>query len=146
MSKIGFDGVFEVSSTGDTVGAETMVAMEGVRDVSTSVSMDTAEVSDRSSAFKLYTQGMVDLETTVEATYNTDNTQLMFCVDQCIARGSVKIAVLDGPSGQGFTYWAMVTSSDINQPLTDGMTVSLTFKPVQTYTSLGALVPPQWTS
>ena len=145
MSKIGFDGVFEVSGKADAVGSEVMVAMEGVRDVSTSVSMDTAEVSDRSSAFKLYTQGMVDLETTVEATYNTANTQLMDCIDTCIERGSIKIAVLDGPSGQGFTYWAMVTSSDVNQPLTDCMTVSLTFKPVQTYDG-SSLVPPTWTS
>jgi hypothetical protein len=140
---IGFDGVFKVSGKTDTPASVTMVEMTGVRDVSINVSMDTAEVSDRTSAYKLYAQGMVDLETSVEVTYNTDNEQLIDCLETCRDRGTIKIQVLDD-AGAGYSYWAMCTSTDINQPLTDGMTVSLTFKPHPTYDSSGDLDPPEW--
>ena len=145
--KIGFDGVLQVSTAYgmmDDITGATLTTMGGVRDVNTTVSQDTAEVSDRGSAFKAYCPGMVDLETTVEVTYNMDSTELKSCIDACISRKRIQIAVLDGTAGAGFTYWAMVTSSDVNQPLTDGMTVSLTFKPVQTFDSGGTLVPPAW--
>ena len=146
--KIGFDGVLQVSAAyamGADISGASLTTMGGVRDVNTSVSQDTAEVSDRGSAFKAYCPGMVDLETTVEVTYNMDNTELVACIDACINRKRIQIAVLDGAAGAGFTYWAMVTSSDVNQPLTEGMTVSLTFKPVQTFnSSTGALIPPAW--
>ena len=147
-SKLGFDGLFQVSDSyalDASISAASLTTMGGVRDVTTSVSQDTAEVSDRGSAFKAYHPGMIDLETTAEVTYDMDNTQLKKCMEAVTSRYRIKIAVLDGASGSGFTYWAMVTSGDVNQPLTDGMTISLTFKPIQTFDASGNLIPPAWT-
>lgn len=131
MSCTGFDGKIYYNTGTDAT--PTWVEITPVRDVSTSASAGQATVSDRRSKFEMTCPGLLSLETTVNATYVPGNTALAALRTHFLNRTSVQIAVMDGPiatsGSEGFKYYAHVFSNDFEQPLSDGMTVSLTFRP-----------------
>jgi hypothetical protein len=128
---VGFDGFIYYNSGSDAV--PTWVEIDTARDVSTSASADKADNSDRRSKFKKSCAGMLDLETTVTATFVAGDTALLGLRTHFLARTTVQIAVMDGPyatsGSEGFKYFASVYSNDFSQPLNDGQTISVTFSP-----------------
>ncbi len=142
---IGFDGKLYYNTGTDA--APTWVEITNARDVTTSASADNPEISDRGSKFKKYCAGMLDLETTVTLSYHNGDTVIAALRDKFLAREAVQIAVLDGPEGEtgseGFVYYAHVTGNDFEQPLNDGMTVSVTFVPARVVES-NVVVEPEW--
>ena len=142
---LGFDGKMYYNT--GTNALATWVEITNARDVSTTASADAAETSDRGSQFKNYCQGMIDLETTTTLTYHNGDTVIEYLRDKFLNREFVQIAVLDGDvetSGtEGFVYFAHVTSNDFDQAMSEGMTVSITFKPAFVKES-GVAIPPRW--
>lgn len=145
MSCTGFDGSLYYALTIATPATATWVELELSRDVSTSMSADKADVSDRRSKFKATCPAMIDVETTVTLTYVNGDTTLTALRDAFLARTAVQVAVMDGPiatiGSEGFVYACNVYSTDFAQPLNDGQTVSVTFSLASTeVTGAG----PQW--
>jgi hypothetical protein len=136
MSCTGFDGYLYYNTA--SVASPTWVLVDTVRDVNTTASTDKADVSDRRSKFKKSCPAMIDLETTVSATYVQGNTALDAIRVQFLARTVVQYAIMDGPlapasgdTSEGFKYYAAVYSNDFNQPLSDGQSVSFTLAPAE---------------
>lgn len=144
MSCTGFDGYIYYNTGTD--GSPTWVEVEPVRDVSSPMSAGTADVSDRRSKFEMTCPTMLSLETTMTATYVRGNTALAALRTHFLARTAVQIAVMDGPietsGSEGLKYYAHVFSNDFDQPLTDGMTIGMSFKP--TIASAEPTVLPEW--
>lgn len=148
MSCLGFDGK-AYYNTG-TNASPTWVEITNVRDVTTSASADTAEISDRGSKFKKYCQGMIDLETTINMTYRVADASVAALRVHFLARTTVEVLFTDNDitaassTIEGYRYFAHVTSQDFEQPLTDGQTIAMTFKPAWEDEGSGTAVDPSW--
>jgi hypothetical protein len=145
MSCTGFDGKLYYAATIAAPASATWVELELSRDVSTSMSADKADISDRRSKFKQTCPAMIDVETTVTLTYVNGDTTLTALRDAFLNRTAIQIAVMDGEvatsGSEGFVYACNVYSTDFAQPLNDGQTVSVTFSLAPTAV-VGA--EPQW--
>tara|TARA_R100001463_G_scaffold2401_4_gene10149 strand:+ start:1080 stop:1529 length:450 start_codon:yes stop_codon:yes gene_type:complete len=145
MSSTGFDGKLYYAATIAAPASATWVELTLARDVSTSMSADKADISDRRSKFKQTCPAMIDVETTVTFTYVNSNAGLDALRDAFLARTPLQLAVMDGDistsGSEGFVYACNVYSTDFAQPLNDGQTVSVTFSLAPTSVS-GA--QPQW--
>ena len=142
LNLTGFDAVLQyapaVASPASSVAG--LVAISNARDVNVTISVDKVEVTDRSSRFKRYCPAMLDVEVTVEVTYNASTK--MF-IDTCIDRDVITIAALDSVAGSGLYFTAQCFSADFASPLADGQTLSLTFAPAK-QSGVGAGGPPVW--
>ena len=131
MSKTGFDGKLYYNTGTD--GSPTWVEIDVSRDVSSPNSAGEADVSDRRSKFEMKCPTLLSLETSVTTTYVRGDTALAALRTHFLNRTAVQVAVMDGDiatsGSEGYKYYAHVFSNDFDQPLKDGMTVSLTFKP-----------------
>ena len=142
LNLTGFDAVLQWSATlaDPASGAAGLAAISNARDVNVTIAVDKVEVTDRSSRFKRYCPSMIDVEVTVEVTYNA-TTQAF--IDKCIDRDLVTIAALEASGGEGLYFTAQCFSADFASPLSDGQTISLTFAPAkQTGTGTGG--SPVW--
>ncbi len=130
-----------------TLAAATWIEVDVARDVTTSASANESETSDRRSNFVTTCPALLTLETSVTCTYENGNTQLEDLRNAFLNRTSVLVAVMDGDisvtGSQGFVYYAHVYSNDLSQPLTEGATVEMTFKPA-TPPATDSTVNPQW--
>lgn len=141
----GFDGKAYYNTGTDSL--PTWVEITMVRDVSTTSSVDKADVSDRRSKFKQSCPSMIDLETTMTLTYENGDSVIAALRTHHLDRTPVQIAIMDGDiavSGtEGFKYYSHVFSQDFSQPLSDGSTIDLTFAPAISPAS-DADVFPSW--
>ena len=139
MACTGFDGALGLGTAGATATlAASYTAVSGARDASATITSDKSETSDRSSAFKGYVAGGLDVEISVELTYDTNDTQLDDIRNACLNRTPVLVGLFtDGVAvaSEGISFDAHVFSNDIAQPLADGQTVSVTFAPASTGTT-----------
>ena len=139
MACTGFDGALGLGTAGATATlAASYTAVAGARDASATITSDKSETSDRSSAFKGYVAGGLDVEISVEITYDANDTQLDVIRTACLDRTTVLVGLFtDGiiASSEGIAFTAHVFSNDIAQPLADGQTVSVTFAPASTGTT-----------
>lgn len=123
------------------------VELTVARDVTTDASADEAEVSDRRSNFKTTCPSLLTLETSVTCTYENGDANVTAMRDAFLNRTPILIAVMDGDIAvtgtQGFVYWANVYSHSFSQPLTDGTTVEMTFKPAVP-PAIDPTTTPQW--
>jgi hypothetical protein len=141
-SQVGFNGVLSWSAT---VGADpTLVAglaeIDTARDVNVTIAVDKTEVTDRRSQFKRYCPSMIDVEVTATLTYNDASKAF---ITKCLDRDVMTIAVLHSTGSEGLYFTASCFQSDLAQPLTDGMTISVSFAPVR-QTGVGAGGEPKW--
>ena len=146
MGCTGFDGYLYYNTGTDA--SPVFVEVDTVRDVNTAGATDKADVSDRRSKFKKSCPAMIDLETSVTATYVQGNVAMDAIRDQFLARTAVQFYILDGPAvpasgdtSEGWAFYAAVYSNDFNQPLSDGQNVSFTLSPMD---SVADPVEPQW--
>ncbi len=124
----GFDGVLMVGApnVADPTSA-TLVAVPSARDINVTINVDKTEVSDRGSKFKRYCPSMIEVEVSATLTYNANSKVF---IDDLIAKNTMGIAVLHSVGGTGLYFTGQCFSSDFAQPLTDGMTISITLCPV----------------
>ncbi len=118
------------------------------RDVNTTSSAEKLDNSDRSSKFKKYCSGQLDIETTITLTYGrTAATAVHDLRQKFLSRSPVQIAIMDGniatTGSEGFKYYASVYSHDWDQPLSDGQTLSMTFAPTY-YEESSSVIEPEW--
>jgi len=144
MACVGFDGYAYYNTATDAT--PTWVELDTVRDVTTTASADSAENSDRRSKWKKHCPGLLDLETTMTFTFVAGDTAQLGLRTHFLNRTSVQIAVMNDDittvGSEGFKYYAHVYSNDFAQPLSDGQTVSVTFKPAVDSTE--PTVEPSW--
>ena len=141
-AQVGFDGVLQWSATlaDPATGAAGLATIPAVRDVNVTISVDKAEVTDRTSRFKRYCPSMIDVEVTATLTYTAATQEF---IAKCIARDVMTIAVLHSTGSEGIYFTGQCFQSDLSQPLSDGMTISLTFAPVRNSGS-GLGGQPKW--
>ncbi len=136
MSCTGFDGKIYYALTVAAPASATWVELELSRDVNTTMSADEADTSDRRSAVKSKCPTMIEVETSTTLTYVNGDTTLTALRDAFLARTQIQVAVMDGDiatsGSEGLVYPCHVYSNDFAQPLSDGQTVSVTFKPSAT--------------
>lgn len=146
MSCTGFDG-FAYYNSAPTSAAPTWVLLDTVRDVTTTASADSADNSDRRSIYKKNCVGMIDLETTMTFTHVAGDAAQLGLRTHFLARTVVEIAIMDSDitvsGAEGFKYYAIVLSNDFAQPMSDGQTISVTFKPA--IKSTDSAIEPAWT-
>ncbi len=133
--ELGLDAKFyyEAALEAGTLATASWTEVDVARDVSTSASADEADTSDRRSVFKTTCPSLLTLESSLQMTYENGDTKVKDLRDQFLARKPILIAVMDGPidtsGSEGFVFWANIYSNDFAQPLTDGCTVDVTFRP-----------------
>lgn len=131
MSCTGFDGSLAIGTSDGLLTAASFTPVPDSRDVNCSISGDKADTADRSSSFKTYVIGGIDLEITATLS-SAEHATLATLRDACINRTIVKVACLTGDvvaSTEGVSFDAYVFSNDIAQPLSGGQTVSVSFAP-----------------
>jgi len=145
MSCTGFDGNIYYALTVAEPSAATWVELELSRDVNTTMSADEADVSDRRSSVKSKCPTMIEVETSTTLTYVNGDTTLTALRDAFLNRTQIQVAIMDGPvatsGSEGLVYPCHVFSNDFAQPLSDGQTISVTFKPSATSVASAEL---QW--
>lgn len=126
----GFDGVLQWSATTDDPpsAVSSFTVVDNARDVNATINADKTEVTDRSSRFKRYCPSMLDCEITATLTYNS-TTQVF--IDKCINREVMTVAALHSAGGEGLYMTAQCFKADFAAPLTDGMTIDVSFAPVK---------------
>ncbi len=136
---VGFDGLLQFSTNlnANPSSATGLADIAGARDVNATISVNSAEVTDRDSRFKRYCPSMIECEVTATVTYKAATKAF---IQKCIDRDLMTIAVLHSSGGQGLYMTAQCFTSDLSTPLEDGMTISLSFCPV--YDSVGGA--PVW--
>lgn len=129
-AQVGFNGLLQWSATlaDPASGAAGLAAIDTARDVNVTIAVDKTEVTDRRSQFKRYCPSMIDVEVTVTVTYNAAS---QVFIDKCLDRDVMTIAVLHNTGSEGIYFTGQCFQSDLSQPLTDGMTISLSFAPVR---------------
>jgi hypothetical protein len=148
-TELGLDAKFyyEAALEAGTLATASWTEVDVARDVSTDASADEADTSDRRSIFKTTCPSLLTLESSMTMTYENGDTKIKDLRDQFLARKPVLIAVMDGPiattGSEGFVFWANVYSNSFAQPLTDGCTVDVTFRPAVP-PSGDSTTTPQW--
>ena len=140
-SQVGFNGLLQWSATvaADPSGV-TLADIDTARDVNVSIQVDKTEVTDRRSQFKRYCPSMIDVEVTATLTYNADSKEF---VQKCLDRDVMTIGVKHSAASEGIYFTGQCFQSDLAQPLTDGMTISVSFAPVR-QSGTGAGGEPVW--
>lgn len=140
-SQVGFNGLLSWSATVDAdPSGVTLAAIDTARDVNVTISVDKTEVTDRRSQFKRYCPSMIDVEVTSTLTYNATSKDF---IQKCLDRDVMTIGVQHSSGSEGIYFTGQCFSSDLAQPLTDGMTISVSFAPVR-QTGTGAGGEPVW--
>ena len=140
-SQVGFNGLLSWSATVDAdPSGVTLAAIDTARDVNVTISVDKTEVTDRRSQFKRYCPSMIDVEVTSTLTYNATSKDF---IQKCLDRDVMTIGVQHSAGSEGIYFTGQCFSSDLAQPLTDGMTISVSFAPVR-QTGTGAGGEPIW--
>ena len=138
----GYDGVLSFAAgtiTGDP-SAASLTVIANARDTNLKMTVDKVDVSDRSSRFKLYCPSMIELEITTTVTYN-DSTKGF--IENVLSRNEGTVSLLDKTGGEGIYFHCQVFSGDLQEPLSDGMTVSLSFCPARTV-DFTSVEEPKW--
>jgi hypothetical protein len=141
-AQVGFNGLLQWSATvdADPSAVAGLAAIDTARDVNVTISVDKTEVTDRRSQFKRYCPSMIEVEVTATLTYNSASKDF---IQKCLDRDVMTIAVLHSTGSEGIYFTGQCFSSDLAQPLTDGMTISVSFCPVR-QTGTGAGGAPIW--
>jgi hypothetical protein len=141
-AQVGFNGLLQWSATvgSDPSAVAGLAAIDTARDVNVTISVDKTEVTDRRSQFKRYCPSMIEVEVTATLTYTADSNDF---IQKCIDRDVMTIAVLHNSASEGIYFTGQCFTSDLAQPLTDGMTISVSFCPVR-QTGTGAGGAPVW--
>jgi len=141
-AQVGFNGLLQWSATvdADPSAVAGLAAIDTARDVNVTISVDKTEVTDRRSQFKRYCPSMIEVEVTATLTYNSASKDF---IQKCLDRDVMTIAVLHSTGSEGIYFTGQCFSSDLAQPLTDGMTISVSFCPVR-QTGAGAGGAPIW--
>jgi hypothetical protein len=142
LNLVGYDAVLSWSATvaDPASSAAGLAAIDNARDVNVTISVDKVDMSDRASRFKTYCPAMLEVEVTAEVTYNATTKAF---INKCLDRDVMTIAVLDSVSGSGLYFTGQCFTSDLNVPLTDGLTINLSFAPTKQSGS-GAGGAPVW--
>ena len=142
LTPTGFDGVLQYSATvADPPNtAAALVSVGEARDVNCTIAVDKTEVTDRRSRFKRFCPSMIDVEITTTVTYTASSKEF---IERCLAREVMTIACLHESAGEGMYITAQCFTADLATPLSDGMTIALTFAPVSQSGS-GAGGDPVW--
>jgi len=135
MACTGFDGSLAIGSADATLTAvATWTAVGGSKDVNATISSDKADTSSRNSVFKSYIAAGLDCEISATVQYDPNSTEQSTIRNACINRTRITVACLDGSiaaSSEGIAFDGYVFSNDIAQPLGEGQTYSVTFKPAE---------------
>jgi len=140
-SQVGFNGLLSWSATVDAdPSGVTLAAIDTARDVNVTIAVDKTEVTDRRSQFKRYCPSMIDVEVTATLTYTATSKDF---IQKCLDRDVMTIGVQHSAASEGIYFTGSCFQSDLSQPLTDGMTISVSFAPVR-QTGTGAGGEPVW--
>ena len=128
----GYEGVLgyvaDPAPAGDP-SAASFVAITNAKDVNVKFSVDKVDQSDRSSRYKLYCPSMIELEVTATVRY-TDATKSF--IESVLNRDTGTVQVLDRAGGEGWYFHCQVSAGNFSLPLSDGMSIDLTFCPIRT--------------
>lgn len=136
MACTGFDGSLAIGSADASLTAVlSWTEVDGSKDVNATISSDKADTSSRNSVFKTAIAAGLDCEITATVQYDPTSTEHSTIRNACINRTRIIVGCFDGAvaaSSEGIAFDGYVFSNDIAQPLSEGQTYSVTFKPAET--------------
>lgn len=118
-----------------TVASPTWVHIKEARDLSLNMTADSFDVSDRTSIYKMYGRGSIDVEISGKLTYRTNNTNCdtirTLFLSGCAAEFALMSNTITGADGaaEGIRGGFAVFTNSMEYPLADGMTVDISLKP-----------------
>ena len=132
-----------------SVASPTWVHIKEARDLSLNMTADSFDVTDRTSRYKLYGTGSVDVEISGKITFRTSNTNCKTIRDLflsgCAAEFALMSNTITGADGaaEGIRGGFAVFTNSMEFPLNDGMTVDISLKPAY-FEASNAFVDVQW--
>ena len=118
-----------------TVASPTWVHIKEARDLSLTMTADNFDVSDRTSKYKMYGHGGIDVEISGKLTYRTNNTNCdtirTLFLSGCAAEFALMSNTITGADGaaEGIRGGFAVFTNSMEFPLADGMSVDISLKP-----------------
>lgn len=118
-----------------TVASPTWTHIKEARDLSLNMTAEEFDVSDRSSKFKMYDSGLIDVEISGKLSFRTNNTNCdtirTLFLSGCGAEFALMSNTITGADGaaEGVRGGFKVFTNSHEFPLSDGMTVDITLKP-----------------
>lgn len=139
----GYEGVLgfvaDPTPSGDPSLAS-FVELTNAKDVNVKFNVDKVDQSDRSSRYKLYCPSMIELEITATLRYTAATKSF---IDYVLDRDTGTAQFLDRTGGEGWYFHCQVATGDLALPLSDGMTINVSFCPIRTV-DFAAGEEPKW--
>lgn len=111
----------------------TWIEVKEVRDLDIKFSPDKFDDSDRSSNFKLYDAGQIELGCTFKMTFRKGNLNCKHIRDSILECTATEYAAMYGDitesGSEGFRFYGKCFKGDHSQPLNDGDTVDVELAP-----------------
>lgn len=116
-----------------SVATPTWTEITEARDVSMPMTADQIEQSDRSTKFKLYSSGGIDLSVSFKMSYRNGSANFASLQSLFLTGCGAEFAIMDGPiataGSEGVRGGFQVFSNSFDFPLSDGQTVDIELRP-----------------
>lgn len=133
-----------------TVAVPVWTEIKEARDITLNMAGDKVEQSDRSTVFKLYDVGSIDLSITATLTYRPGNANCEALRNLMLNNCAEQMALTSGPiatsGSEGIRAGFKVFNNNYAFPLADGMTVEIELAPCyyESPAAVGVQIPPVW--
>ena len=131
-----------------TVSTPTWTEITEAMDFSAPMTADQINRSDRSTRFKLFAAGGIDLGVSFKFNYRNGSANFDSLWALFIAGCGAEFALMDGPiataGSEGIRAGFMVFASSFEFPLEDGQTIDFELKPCYFEDDLSAQTTPEW--
>lgn len=133
-----------------TISVPVWTEVKEARDITLNMAGDKVEQSDRSTRFKLYDVGSIDLSISATLTYRTGNANCEALRNLLLNNCAEQMALMSGPiatvGSEGIKAGFKVFTNNHAFPMADGMTVEIELAPCyyEDPTVAGVQIAPAW--
>lgn len=131
----------------NTNASPTLVEVPEFKDVTLSIQIDQADISDRQSGYKKFWDAQKEVTLSGAITYRQGNSNFDALRAAALAGTAIQFYILDGDSttsgNQGLKVYMKIFGFDSNQPLSEGVTYDLELKPTY-FEESSAVIEPAW--
>lgn len=133
-----------------TVTVPVWTEVKEARDISLNMAADKVDQSDRSTRFKLYDAGGIDVSISATLTYRSGNANCEAIRDLLLNNCAEQMLLISGPvataGSEGLKAGFKVFSNNLQYPLADGMTVEIELAPsyYESPAAPGVQIAPEW--
>ncbi len=144
-SKAGYIG--EVARNTATHATPTWVTLPRIKDAAFTIEPEQLDDSSRGSGWKKSQAGLIEAGFTFSFNYKAGDTNHDYLIAAIVARTVFEVYAADGPvatsGSEGLRAYIQLFSYNMNQPISDGMTIDCTAMPAY-FEEAAAEVDPDW--